>query len=117
MDNKHRAELVELGLSPTEAQIYLVLLQSAALSASAIAGATGLSRTAVYQILCTLSDKGLVESGAGYGSKFAVVAPERALPGLIAQEEQAVAQRKKVAKRLSQSLAIVAGSIEAAPEE
>jgi sugar-specific transcriptional regulator TrmB len=46
MEHKNRAELVELGLSPTEAQIYLALLQSAALSASAIATTTGLSRTA-----------------------------------------------------------------------
>ena len=27
MENKNRAELVELGLSPTEAQVYLALLQ------------------------------------------------------------------------------------------
>src|SRR3989442_1500701 len=91
MKHENRAELVELGLSPTEAQIYLALLQGAALSASAIATATGLSRTAVYQILCNLSDKGLIESGAGYGTKFAVISPERALRGLIAREEEVLA--------------------------
>jgi HTH-type transcriptional regulator, sugar sensing transcriptional regulator len=117
MDNKHRAQLVELGLSPTEARVYLVLLQSPGLSASAIASASGLSRTAVYQILCTLSDKGLVESGTGYGSKFALVAPQQALPALIAQEEQAVAQRKKVAETLSQTLGTLAGSVEPGAEE
>jgi sugar-specific transcriptional regulator TrmB len=59
----------------------------------------------------------LVESGAGYGSKFAAIAPERALPALIADEEEALAQRKKVAETLSQRLALLAESTEAAPEE
>jgi HTH-type transcriptional regulator, sugar sensing transcriptional regulator len=113
MEHSNRAELVELGLSPTEAQIYLALLQSASLSASGIATATGLSRTAVYQILCNLSDKGMIESGAGYGSKFAVIPPGRALPALIAREEEALAQRKKVAETLSQRLAALAESTEA----
>jgi sugar-specific transcriptional regulator TrmB len=120
MKHQNRAELVELGLSPTEAQIYLALVQSAALSASAIATATGLSRTAVYQILCALSDKGLIDSGAGYGTKFAAVAPERALSALIAHDEEALAQRKKVAETLSPRLALLAESTEPAehvPEE
>src|SRR5260370_35767067 len=117
MENKNRAELVELGLSPTEAQVYLALVQSTALSASAIAAATALSRTATYQILCALSDKGLVESGAGYGSKFAAIAPERALPALIAHEEEALAQRKKVAETLSQRLALLAESTDTAPAQ
>jgi sugar-specific transcriptional regulator TrmB len=117
MIHNNRAELVELGLSPTEAQVYLALIQGAPLGASDVATATGLSRTAVYQILCALTDKGLVESGAGYGSKFAVVSPERALPALIAHEEEALAQRKKIAESLSQRLAVLADRIEAAPEE
>src|SRR5260370_37571105 len=117
MENKNRAELVELGLSPTEAQVYLALVQSTALSASAIAAATGLSRTATYQILCALSDKGLVESGAGYGTKFGAVAPERALPALIEHEEEALARRKEVAGTLRRRLgALVEESTESAAE-
>jgi sugar-specific transcriptional regulator TrmB len=120
MDNKNRAELVELGLSPTEAQIYLVLLQAGSLTASAIANSAGLSRTAVYQIVCALSDKGLVESGAGYGSKFAAVEPERALSALIDHDEEALIQRKKVAETLSSRLAVLAEATESVapvPEE
>jgi sugar-specific transcriptional regulator TrmB len=60
-----------------------------------------------------LSDKGLIESGAGYGSKFAAVSPERALPAFVAREEDAVAQRKKVAETLSQRLALLVGASEA----
>jgi sugar-specific transcriptional regulator TrmB len=63
-----------------------------------------------------LSDKGLVESGPGYGSKFAAVAPDRALPALIAYEELAIAQRKDLAGRLGARLATVNESADGIPE-
>ena len=106
-----------MGLSPTEAQIYLALLQNPSISASALAGATDLSRSRVYQTLCSLTDKGLVESGAGYGSKFAVIPPAQALPALVRREEESLAERKDVASRLGQRLAALAEPIESAPEE
>src|SRR5438876_8615585 len=117
MSHENRGELVELGLSPTEAQVYLALLQNASLSASALAGATELSRSRVYQTLCSLTDKGLVESGVGYGSKFAIVPPERALPGLIDREQEALAQRKQLAGQLGQRLAALAEPVEAGSDE
>lgn len=117
MNHEARGELVELGLSPTEAQIYLALLQNASVSASALAGATGLSRSRVYQTLCSLTDKGLVESGAGYGSKFGVVAPEQALPALIEREQETLAQRRDLAGQLGQRLAALIEPIDSAPEE
>lgn len=117
MSHENRGQLVELGLSPTEAQIYLALLQNSAISASALAGATGLSRSRVYQTLCSLTDKGLVESGAGYGTKFTVVPPEQALTGLVQREEESLIQRKEVASRLGQRLAASVEPIEPAPEE
>ena len=116
MSHENRGELVELGLSPTEAQIYLALLQNAAVTASALAGATGLSRSRVYQTLCSLSDKGLVESGAGYGSKFVVVSPQQALPALVLREEESLAERKQVANRLGQRLAALVDQNETGPE-
>ena len=117
MSHENRGQLVELGLSPTEAQIYLALLQNASISASALAGATNLSRSRVYQTLCSLTDKGLVESGAGYGSKFAVLPPERALPALIDHEQETLAQRKDLAGRLGQRLAALVEPVDGAPEE
>ena len=117
MSHEDRGQLVELGLSPTEAQIYLALLQNPSISASALAGATELSRSRVYQTLCSLTDKGLVESGAGYGSKFAVVSPEQALPALIDREQEMLVQRKDLAGRLGQRLAALIEPVESAPEE
>ncbi len=117
MSHQNRGELVELGLSPTEAQVYLALIQNPSITASALASATELSRSRVYQTLCSLTDKGLVESGAGYGSKFAVVPPEHALPALVTREQEALAQRKDLAGRLGQRLATLAEPVEPAPEE
>ena len=105
MEDKNCSDLVELGLSPTEAQVYLVLVQTHAVSASAIATATGLSRTAVYQILCSLTDRGLIESGAGYGSKFVALPPEQALPTMVARDDEILTHRKEIAATLSQRLA------------
>lgn len=117
MSHEDRGQLVELGLTPTEAQIYLALIENAALGASALAALTGLSRSRVYQTLCSLTDKGLVESGAGYGSKFTVVPPELALPALVQREEESLAARKNAASGLGQRLAALAEPAEPAPEE
>lgn len=117
MDDTDRAELVQLGLSPTEAQVYLALLQNASLGAGALAAATGISRTTVYQMLCSLTDKGLVESGIGHGSKFTVVAPAQALPALVAREREALSQREGLADRLGERFDAVASPSETAPDE
>jgi sugar-specific transcriptional regulator TrmB len=117
MKHENRGELVELGLSPAEAQIYLVLLQNASLSASAIAAASGVSRSSVYQMLCSLADRGLIEAGTGYGSKFAVVAPDQALPALVARERETLAQREELASRLGQRLVALTNEVEGRPEE
>jgi hypothetical protein len=50
------ADLSRLGLTPTEVQVYLALLQNGAMGASAIAAAIGLARTAVYPTLGSLGE-------------------------------------------------------------
>src|SRR5437870_8828493 len=82
------AELTQLGLTPTEAQVYVVLIQNAAMGATAIAAATSLARTAVYPALGSLVDKGLVDAGEGYGSRFSAVPAEQALPHLMAADKE-----------------------------
>ena len=117
MSHEHRGALVQLGLSAAEAQVYLALLRNASQSASTLARTTGLSRSRVYQTLSSLGDKGLVESGAGYGSKFAIPAPEEALPALIDRERETLAERKNLAERTGQQLATLVEPVESAPQE
>jgi len=118
VSHERRAQLVELGLSPTEAQVYLALLaQNGSMGAAAVASATGLSRTSVYQILCALADKGLIATGLGYGSKFTVVAPDQALPALVVRERETLSQRERLADALGQQLASLVSPAASGPDE
>jgi HTH-type transcriptional regulator, sugar sensing transcriptional regulator len=116
MSDALRKSLKELGLSETEAAIYLVLLSRGALGASAIASAAKIPRTSVYPALGALAQKGLVDAGAGYASKFSALAPERALPGLIAREKLALREREKISAELVVQLSSFAGAEEGAAE-
>jgi sugar-specific transcriptional regulator TrmB len=105
----HRVELEELGLSSSEAQVYLALLRSSGgLGASAVASTTGIQRTGIYPILDALLEKGMVERGAGYGGRFTAVAPRQALPSLIAREKEELANRERLAGELAEKLESVA---------
>ena len=90
------AELMQLGLTPTEAQIYMTLVQNGAMGASAIAAATGLARTAVYPNLGSLVDKGLADAGEGYGSRFSAVPADQALPLLMAADKETLLYRERL---------------------
>ncbi len=111
------AELTQLGLTPTEAQVYMALLQNGALGASAIAAATGLARTAVYPSVGSLVDKGLVNAGEGYGSRFSAVPAEQALPHLLEHDKEALLQRERLTRELVERISSLEEREEAAPDE
>jgi len=104
MAEDFQMELQELGLLPAEAQVYLALVRNGALGGSAIASVTGFPRSSVYLTLNSLLDKGLVEGGAGHGSRFSVAPPDKALPSLVLQEKEAISQREKLAAQLGHRL-------------
>jgi HTH-type transcriptional regulator, sugar sensing transcriptional regulator len=110
-------ELTQLGVTPTEAQVYLALVQNGPMGASAIAATTGLSRTAVYPTLGALVDKGLVEAGEGYGSRFSPVPAEQALPHLMAADKAALLYREQLTAELIERIASLEERAETAPEE
>lgn len=117
MAEDFQIELQELGLLPAEAQVYLALTRNGALSGSALASVTGFPRSSVYHALNSLLAKGLVEGGAGHGSRFSLVPPEQALPALVLQEKEAVFHREKLATQLGQRLAAFVDSADILPEE
>lgn len=117
MDYERRGKLEQLGLSATEAGIYLTLLKSGPLGASALAIATQIPRTSVYPTLASLVDKGLVEDGAEHGSRFAAVPPDEGLSALIAREEEALRRRSGLAGELAKEFSAIAESGGAPPEE
>lgn len=87
--------LEELGLTKTEARIYLCLLEQSPLAAGTIADLTGTSRSSVYLILRSLVDKGLVDAGAGYSSRFQPSAPDVALTGLLERDREELRERER----------------------
>ena len=101
MQTPHLDTLEKFGLSTTEAQVYLALaLAGAPMRARAIAAATGVPRASVYVLLNSLSDRGIVQNGQGYGSEFAALPPRQALPRLIAAEKEKLGQAESLSATL-----------------
>jgi len=111
------AELMQLGLTPTEAQIYVTLVQNGAMGASAIAAATGLARTAVYPTLGSLVDKGLADAGEGYGSRFSAVPADQALPLLMAADKETLLYRERLTTEVIDRISTLEERAETAPNE
>jgi sugar-specific transcriptional regulator TrmB len=88
-------QLQELGLNSKEARFYLVALELGQAPVSAIAHASGISRTNAYEVLGRLLRKGTVtqieRAGGGSRKRFYVVAedPQRLLGILEAQRAAA----------------------------
>lgn len=112
MTNPNEAKLQQLGLSSAEAQIYLTLLHHGPQAAAAIANETGIKRTSVYPVICSLTDKGLIEGGTGHGVKFAAIAPAEALPSLVAREKRIISDRERIADELAETLSPLAANAE-----
>ena len=53
--------LVQLGFSPSQARVYLVLAQKGPSSVNSIAQNSGLHRTHLYEILKSLKERGFVQ--------------------------------------------------------
>lgn len=111
------AELTQLGLTSTEAHIYVTLLQNGAMGASAIAAATGLARTAVYPTLGSLVDKGLADAGEGYGSRFSAVPADQALPLLMAADKETLLYRERLTAEMIDRISSLEERAETAPDE
>lgn len=110
-------ELTHLGLTPTEAQVYLALVQNGPMGASAIAAATGLARTAVYPTLGALVDKGLADAGEGYGSRFSPVPAEQVLPHLLAADKAALLHRERLTAEVIERISSLEEQAESASDE
>lgn len=83
-----------LGLSKTEAKVYRCLLGESPMPAATIADRTRTSRSSVYTVLRSLADKGLIEAGAGYSSRYHAAPPQQALPALLERERAELRARE-----------------------
>jgi sugar-specific transcriptional regulator TrmB len=98
-----------MGLFPAEAQIYLSLLRNGGpMRASAIVAASGVPRGSIYAALTRLSEIGLVEAEAGYGSRFSPVPADKAMSLLIARSRDELSQREEIGNELARDLRLSA---------
>ena len=87
--------LEELGLPGSEARAYLCLLGQSPLSATTIADLTGISRSSVYLVLRSLVEKGLIDAGTGYSSRYLAAPPQQALARLLERERAGLQSRER----------------------
>ena len=92
--------LKDLGFTDVEARVYLALMQRGSLGAPALAELIGAPRSSIYLVLRGLKDKGLIEGGAGYGSRFSAIAPGKALGTLFQQERDLIDRREVLARQV-----------------
>jgi len=78
-------KLVEVGLLPREARVYLALLNKNSFTATEIAKVSGIPRQKIYEILDNIIKKGICIEKAGKIKRYKAVEPESVFSGLIEQ--------------------------------
>lgn len=92
------ARLSNLGLSETESEIYLYLLENGAKTPLNLSRATGINRTKIYRLLDLLSQKKLIEESlTERGKKFKASHPSN-LELLIHADEERLKSKKDIAQ-------------------
>lgn len=80
--------LIDIGLTRTEAKIYLAGLTHGSLSVQEIGSWTGVKRPTIYHALGTLREKGLVTEQKTIGkSRYAMASPE-SVRGLLSRQKE-----------------------------
>ncbi len=108
--SKITQNLKKIGLTETEADIYLTGLSFPAVSAAEIAKQTGIKRPTVYHALETLMQKGLAaKRGTGNRLAFTMTDPEN-IKKLV---DQQIDQMKEQKKSLDELIPLIAGRAKA----
>jgi sugar-specific transcriptional regulator TrmB len=104
VEGEHQEGLEKLGLSTNEAKVYLALLERGRLGAPALIEITGVPRGTIYPVLTSLTDRGIVQVGAGYGGRYQALPPGQAVAALMRWEKDALAERERLAGDLAKEL-------------
>lgn len=93
--DKHVEELVALGLTSYEARAYLALVRRQWSTATQVARIASIPRQRVYDVLASLTEKGLVSSRPGRATKYACDAPAVGLQRLVAGYRSELEKRER----------------------
>lgn len=102
--------LIELGLKPYEARVYLALVDGKERSATEIVSVTGVPQPRVYSVLESLAAKGLVEILLTKPKKYRAVEPSVAIDRLVETTTERLRSRAKAVMQL------ISGLYSSAPE-
>jgi sugar-specific transcriptional regulator TrmB len=108
--------LTELGLSTTQAKIYLALVKTKNLTAQAISTLSTVSRPDVYRVLNQLQDLGLVERIIAKPEEFQAINIEEGVSILLQQRINKTRELQKRSLKLVQSVTQKLESSEATEE-
>ncbi|MDB5237568.1 MAG: hypothetical protein JWL88_670 [Parcubacteria group bacterium] len=104
-EQKIRDLLIEVGLTDTEAYLYIAGLAQETITVQELGAATGIKRPTIYHALQTLAEKGLVTERERDGkSAFRMEAPGK-LFGWIEQQKEALVQKEDAVQSLMSQLA------------
>lgn len=97
-------ELIELGLTQYEAKAYLTLVGRDRYTAAELARASGVPRQRVYDVLGSLTERGLVRTRAGQVVRYVAVDPAAAVNRLMAAHRAEVERLGQTGVRLVDAL-------------
>ncbi|HWG89252.1 MAG TPA: helix-turn-helix domain-containing protein, partial [Candidatus Thermoplasmatota archaeon] len=102
---EHRlSALVALGLSESEARLYLALVERPVATPTELATATGLPRQSIYVIAGSLQSRGLLREVPGKFKRFTAVAPDVAVDLLVSAREEALQALAETGRTVAESL-------------
>lgn len=110
--DEYFSTMEELGLSPSQARVYLALVKSKNLTASGIHNACGVARPDVYRVLGELEKAGLVEKIISRPKNFHAISIEECLSTLLQRRITKTLTLQKKALKLTQTLGGKTGSEE-----
>lgn len=95
---QEREEVLELlGLSPTQAHVYLTLVRSGRSSAKTLASHSGVACPDIYRIMNIFEKMGLIQKSIEHPKKYEAIKIEQALPILVNRKREETRElRKKI---------------------
>lgn len=97
-------ELTDLGLTQYEAKAYLTLLGRDRYTAGELARSSGIPRQRIYDVLGSLTERGLVRTLPGQVVRYAAVDPSAAVNRLMAGHRAEFERLERMTSRLVDSL-------------
>ncbi len=95
--------LTSLGLSPSQARVYLTLVHNGSSKINGISQASGIHRTHLYEVLKSLENRGLAEKELESGEYTAIPLKE-ATQSLVKQQREEISKLESEANAIAESL-------------